>query len=395
MIFAVGLMLVGLVVAASVALSPGTQSGDGPTTGESSPDAEGGASDGRNVPDPDYDDGWVADFPQTIGGLNLTYIDTPKNRACLSLPIIHLQASQSSLEDFLASQPDISSLNTAVQSVPGAPAKVRLSFSRGLIDKETAAANTAIRNQERLENGCLPVLDDFEDGAPNDPNTPPEERKPERGFAVYQNKDAGRYTNDNGQSVKIRAPSGIGTDQDLWSAALNNVLTDDDYFMQSGMLLKVGRTEIIYAEDHGDLEGEEFTQVSYSAGTLFQFKIIRNDGSWMMCAGNDEDIENEYQCVTSAHATGSNLKKDVATSVFFENANTSSNWNSGFPAAITVSHAKIIRDGVAYNWGTEDRRTIHTCGDGQYPVTGAMGDYTLKNNTIAYWLMSGIPLYCP
>ena len=387
---AVGAVLVALVVAASIALSPGTQSGAGSTAGESSQNAGSGASDGRNVPDPDYDDRWVADFPQSIGGFNVTYIKTPKDKACISLPVVHLQAPQTSLEEFLSSQPDIASLNEAVQSVSGVPAKVRLSFSRGLIDKETAAAKTAIWNRESLQNGCLPVMADTEDG---DPNNPP--NKPDRGFAIYQNKDAESHTDNNGQSVKIRAPSGIGTGQKLWSAALNNIKTNTSYMMQSGMLMRVGRKTLIYAEDHFGLEARDYDEVSYSDGSLFQFQVIRTNGSWMMCAGNDEDIDNQYQCVTSAHATGTRLKISRNTSVFFENANSNSNWNSGFPAAITVSNARTIRDGVYYNWTAEDRITVHKCGNGKHPVAGAMGSYTLKNNATAYWLTSEIPLNCP
>ena len=367
---------------AAYAIGPG---GDGPDGEAVGPVGNVGAPNQNPELDPDYDDLWTTDFPETIGGFDVGYINTPKDRACISLPIVYFRASQASLEEFLASQPDISSLKAAVQSVSGVPEEVRLSFSPRLIDRETAAAEDAIWNRERSENGCLPILADFED---------PNSGTANRGFAIFQNTDAGGNTHDHGHSVKIRSPSGIGTGQDLWSGALINVLTDTDHFLQSGMIMRENQSRMVFAEaaDGGTPGSQPFNDVPYYAGTLYQFQINYSGGSWMMCAGNDQNIV-EYQCMTSEHATGTHLKRDIATSVFFENANTNANWYSGFPAAVTVSHARTIRNGVYRNWTTEDRRTAHRC-NSQYPVTGAMSS-TLKNNGTAYWLMSGIPLACP
>ncbi len=370
---------------AAYAIGPG---GDGPDGEGVGPVGNVGAPSQNPEVDPDYDDLWTTDFPQTIGGFNVGYVNTPKDRACISIPIIYLQAPQASLEEFLASQHDISSLNAAIQSVPGVPAEVRLSFSPGLIDRETAAAEDAIWNRERSENGCLPIMADMED---------PNSGTPDRGFAIFQNTDAGGNTHDHGHSVKIRSPSGIGTGQDLWSSALINVLTDTDHFLQSGMIMRegLGQSRMIWAESDGVQPpgSHPFKKVPYLAGSLYQFQIIYSGGSWMMCAGIDQNIA-KYQCMTSVLATGTHLKRDINTSVFFENANANSNWYSGFPAAITVSHAKTMRNGVYRNWTTEDRRTAHRCPGSQYPVPGAMSS-TLKNNGTAYWLMSGIPLACP
>ena len=345
-------------------------------------DDEGEAS--TPILDPNYDDRWVSNFPQTIGGFNVGHISTPKHRACSSVPMIRLQTPKPSLDEFLSHPPDMNSLKADIHSVLGVPSTVNISFSPRLVDKTTGASRDESWSNERLQKGCLPELADIEQGNSGTPN---------RGFAIFQNKDAGSYTDDNAQGVKIRTPSGIGTGQNDWSAALNNVITNNGYFMQSGMLLKVGDTSIIWTEDHLGLIAQPYDDVPYLASNLYQFSISYTSGSWQMCAGNDEDIS-QYQCITSSHATGTHLAEDVATSVFFENANDNDTWNSGFPATVAVSDAKIFRDGTAQNWSTEDRVSLHRCGGNQYPVAGAMNS-TLKNNGSATWKMSGTPLACP
>ncbi len=75
-----------------------------------------------------------------------------------------------------------------------------------------------------------------------------------------------------------------------------------------------------------------------------------------MCAGNDENIS-QYECIISDDATGTHLEEDIATSVFFENANRNDDWYDGFPATIAVGNAKIYRNGIGQAWGEEDRIT--------------------------------------
>ena len=43
----------------------------------------GGQSQRSPLLDHDYDDSWVADFPDTMAGHNVRHIHTPKNRACV------------------------------------------------------------------------------------------------------------------------------------------------------------------------------------------------------------------------------------------------------------------------------------------------------------------------
>ena len=336
------------------------------------------------VLDAGYDDEWVAGFPETVGGFNVGHINTPKDRACSSAPVIYFQSSQATLDEFLANPPDISSLRAVIRSVPEVPSNVALSFSPNPIDSESAAAKDALWNRERVISGCPEPWTDIEKGT--------EAIGRLRGFAIFQNTDAGSYTDDNAQGVKIKTPTRFGTGQNAWSAAINNVVTNTDFFIQTGMQFEEGDTLIGWSTS-----GEEptaYSRVPYLSNTLYQFSISYTSGDWQTCAGNDSNLAVQYECVFHNDATGTHLKSDANTSVWFENANTNANWNSGFPTTITVRDAKIFRNGIGQAWTSEDRLTVHNCGANTYPVSGAMTG-TLKNNGIAGWNTGGMPIVCP
>ena len=247
-------------------------------------------------------------------------------------------------------------------------------------------------DKERSEKGCLPILADSEDD---------DSGIPERGFAIFQNTDAESDTNNNGQGVKIRTPSTTGSNQvsgpGNFAAALNNVRTNNPhrYFMQNGILMSDADNQIVWTEDHPDLRTRKYRKVPYLANTLYQFAISRSGGSWQLCAGNDENIE-QYECMISDHATGTSLLLSTDTSVFFETGNDHDTWHDGFPDTISASDAETFRNGIGHAWTHEDRVSLHDCGGNQYPVIGAMGQTTtLKNNGTGTWTLSGVPLACP
>ena len=115
-----------------------------------------------------------------------------------------------------------------------------------------------------------------------------------------------------------------------------------------------------------------------------------------MCAGNDQNISDEYECIKSDDAAGTYIRGNTrSTGVFFETGNTHDDWHTGFSATMTASHAKIHRNGTGEAWTGENRITQHHC-DESYPVTGAMGQTTtLKNNGTGTWTLSGVPIACP
>ena len=382
-------LLIVVAIAMSITFATTGVFADGDGTGNEEPTG----TPAVPVIDEDYDDGWVAGFPDTIAGYTVGHITTPKSRACSSLPMIYLRSTQSTLDEFLNNAPDINSLDEQVKSLSQSPSAVRWSFSPEAIDSTTAAARDAAWNTERAQHGCPPPWDDTEEGDDDDAT---------RGWAIFQNTDAGDYTDDNAQSVRIQSPATIGTSQVYFSAALNNVVTHiynngSAYGLQTGMQFDPGDvhggTMIGWADSSRNLTPEEFTEVPYEANHWYYFTNSYTNSVWWMCAGDDDDLDELYQCVSSSNAPGTHLIESPNTSVWFENANYNSNWHNGFPANIVLYDAHIYRNGQSYNWKSEDRLTVHDCGQGEYPVSGAMTG-SLKNAGTAQWTLSGIPLYC-
>ena len=77
--------------------------------------------DEEPVLDMDYDDSWVANIPEVIGGYKVLYIETPKSVACSHQAQIAFLAHQGSLDEFLAAPLDVHSLRAAIRSIEGGP----------------------------------------------------------------------------------------------------------------------------------------------------------------------------------------------------------------------------------------------------------------------------------
>ena len=107
------------------------------------------------VLDLDYDDSWVANVPEFIGGYRVLTVDTPKSEACSDEPLITFHATQKSLDEFLAAPLDIPSLRAAVLAIPGVPSDVRLSFAGKPRDDEEYAESRRRWNERRVSSGCI------------------------------------------------------------------------------------------------------------------------------------------------------------------------------------------------------------------------------------------------
>ena len=55
----------------------------------------------------DYDDSWVENIPDVIGGYEVLYVNTPKNTVCNGTPVIGLRARQKSMDEFLRAPPQV------------------------------------------------------------------------------------------------------------------------------------------------------------------------------------------------------------------------------------------------------------------------------------------------
>ena len=116
-----------------------------------------GVAEPHQIPvfDADYDDSWVADFPEVIGGYRVISIGTPKSVACSFEPLIILQATQESMDEFLSAPLDLNSLRAAIRSVPGVPSDIGLGFAGNPLDKEEAATNLREWNEANISGGCI------------------------------------------------------------------------------------------------------------------------------------------------------------------------------------------------------------------------------------------------
>ena len=80
--------------------------------------------------------------------------------------------------------------------------------------------------------------------------------------------------------------------------------------------------------------------------------------------------------------------------MWFETANSDEDWHDGFPSTISATSAKIYLDGTGSDWTKEDRWTLHNCGDGEYPVSDAMGTTSLKDGGTGTWTLDELPIVC-
>ena len=105
--------------------------------------------------DLDYDDSWVANVPEVIGGYTVIQVTTPKTVACSNGPIITFHATQKSMDEFLSAPLDLNSLRAAIRSIPGVPSDVRLSFAGKPRDDEEYAESRRRWNESMISSGCI------------------------------------------------------------------------------------------------------------------------------------------------------------------------------------------------------------------------------------------------
>ena len=120
-----------------------------------SPEMLTASSHDRPVIDVNYDDSWVANVPEVIGGYRVLFVTTPKSLACSSRPRMTLLAQQESVDEYLSAPLDLPSLRAAIRSIPGAPSNVVLGFTGSPIGKEELAQKNSKWNEARIRQGCI------------------------------------------------------------------------------------------------------------------------------------------------------------------------------------------------------------------------------------------------
>jgi hypothetical protein len=133
-------------------------------------------------------------------------------------------------------------------------------------------------NQQRQKYGCAKAI------PPATGSDYQEYKAPGNGYAVYENTDAGNFTDDNAQSVYLEAPNTIAnrTGAVLF---LNNVKTDNStyYLLQNGLEFWNGNGRVIWTDTtHGYVD--QSYDFSYAATDTYWFTITFTNGIWFMCA---------------------------------------------------------------------------------------------------------------
>ncbi len=96
--------------------------------------------------DLDYDDSWVANVPEAIGGYRVLYVHTPKSMACTSLPVIGLQTPP---------DPDSGDITVAIAWTKSIPGGARLGVGPAPIDAEEMAAYVQKWNEDAERTDCF------------------------------------------------------------------------------------------------------------------------------------------------------------------------------------------------------------------------------------------------
>lgn len=332
-------------------------------------------------------------IPDTIAGYTVLAVKTSENTACMlsGTKRIIVQTSDSDVDEFLRNN-NPNAVQQELASLKLATTNWELEYvGPGVVwsEEEFLSQNDEWNSQFRFSE-CLK----FE---PLNMQTGTRVS----GLGIFQNTDAGLYTNDNAQSINIVVPSTIGTTQNAASTILNNVETAGSsfYFLQNGITFwSSGTAWIVWTDTtHGyQIQQYDVTKISYDPShPSYWFTITYSNNIWYMCANDNFYLDgSHYWCVSETSAVGNNLKLSTNTSVWIENSNTNSNWYQGFgsPYQLQVKKARIYRNGIGNNWTTEQKLTNGPCGT-TWPVNNALSG-TLTYGGNGYFLLPGVPLAC-
>ncbi|HUN08716.1 MAG TPA: hypothetical protein PLQ56_19060 [Aggregatilineales bacterium] len=228
------------------------------------------------------------------------------------------------------------------------------------------------------------------------------------GYALFENMNAAA-SGDNAQAVFLVAPNPVGSNQEFsGSRFLNNVRTVTPnpnviYLLQAGFELREGIGRVIWTTSTRSLQNQYFDNniIQFQPGHHYWFTITRTPpapqaGNWWMCAKDVFVGSSTYTCVMEQNALGTELRRDINTSVWVENQNTNSlggNWTIGFAPIWYAYGAKIYFNGFGQDWTVQHRHTAHSCSS-SYPSSQAMAG-SLLNGGQAEFIIANVPLRCP
>ncbi len=211
-------------------------------------------------------------LPTTIGRYEVLAVVNEKNSTCLrpSQKQLVVRAPDQSMDDFLKA--DLLGLTNKVLSESNFHdyAKSGWTVVGPRVTRTTVLDSLKAINQFNKTFGCttLGPISTKMRGANATCLT--------RGFAVDVNRDPEIRFDLNAQSVLMVAPN-VGNKQTCFSAFLNNVKTDTDYFLQTGMRFAQGSGSMMYATQQDGLFPRALP-LGYVVGNTYRFTITNGSG---------------------------------------------------------------------------------------------------------------------
>ncbi len=342
---------------------------------------------------------WMAQYepmrqglPPAIGGYKVFAVLTPDNTACMLTgeKRLVLQVTQPNVEEFLRTNNYASVRSDLEQKGLGEYAKWGIQFAGpGTVLEEFLTENQKW-TELRRKFGCVkakPVSAPAFDGSDWQ-----EFKEVGPGLAIYEDTDAGRFTDDNAQSVNLLAPNAIANRPQA-VLFLNNVKTDSStfYMLQNGLEFWNGIGRVVWTDTSWGYSDQPYN-IAYIPAHHYWFSITFTNGIWWMCAMEYQQPQT-YQCRSETRGVGTTLGYDSDTSVWVENQNTDPNWYQGFDTYLFAYYATIYRNGIGQYWATQHHHTSDHCSS-NWPPANALGG-SLLNGGAGFFRLSGVPVNCP
>ncbi len=339
---------------------------------------------------------WMAPYelaqqglPSTIAGYKVLTVLTPDNTACMPLgeKRLVLQATQQSVQDFLRAI-NYATIKADLE-LKGMAEYTK--WSAAIVGPGTGLQDLLSENekwnQERQKSGCTK-------SKPAGTGSDYQEFKARgNGYAIFEDTDAGSFTDDNAQSVYLESEGAIANRTGA-VIFLNNVKTDNStfYLLQNGLEFWHGVGRAVWTDTTHGYVNQAYNFAYYGGYHIYWFTITYSGGVWFMC-GDDNSNPSTYECHSEPNGVGTTLALDINTSVFVENQNTDPNWYQGFSSPFWAYGATIYRNGNPYSWSTQHHHTEDNCAQ-NYDPHKALGG-TLIGGYGAGWFPAYIPLLCP
>jgi hypothetical protein len=339
----------------------------------------------------------AARIPERLDRYEVLFVTTPRDTPCTYHPEIYLKGSDPTVEAFLSS-PGTERAEEELRKL-GITERVILSVSGPGITKQDVMKIHEEWTQSVREYGCFTagkITDKLDMASKVAIHPRMSAQGATRGYAYIPNLNAGQYSDDTAQSVELTAPATTGPNNTQGFAFLNNVWNNAATynFIQDGLLFQGTQGGVVWTDYWNSLVLKPLG-VPYFHGHTYWFTITRSTSSIWYACGYDVANPSTYTC-KSSQSSGTNLVENGNTAVWIENANTASNWYSGWSSPLSGRNAKYYRGGNPYNWTIHAEWLKCLASGQQWPDLSSGGAITgtLTNNGIANWHLPYVPLAC-